>query len=396
MTDSTGTTSTFLSPGKILFGRGSSAKLGELLAGSSQPLSRVLLAVDAALLELSQVKEIQRVLAEAGIDSVLVSDFGPELTVEQVGRAGLEARRASCDVVIGVGGGSVLDAAKVIAVLIGTSELAPEDLDAVGSATRRSPLLLLPTTCGTGAEVTRVSMVSVADHKKIVVGDILIPDAAILDPGFLDGLPAGVVGSTGMDALAHAIESVMSSTRSQMSQLAAFEAMRVIMANLRPAFEGDVEARERMQWGSHLAGLALNAGVVIGHSLAYSAARLNPMPHGTSCALALPYAMAYNRRLPDALASRIASTITAGPSSEFREAAEAVQGLARAVGQPTNLNEADIPVGSESAMAQICVNDYPRPNNPVSMELESVERLVMTMRNGDLTDSFSVMANGGN
>lgn len=396
MTDSTATTSTFLSPGKILFGRGSSAELGPLLAETSASASCALLAVDAALVESSQVKDIQRVLAANRIETVLVSDFGPELTVEQVGGASLEARGAGCDVVIGVGGGSVLDAAKVIAVLIGNPDLAPDALDAFGSAPRRSPLVLLPTTCGTGAEVTRVSMISVAGHKKVVVGDILIPDAAILDPGFLDGLPGGVVGSTGMDALAHAVESVMSTTRSQMSQLVAFEAMRVIVSSLRPAHEGDRDARERMQWGSHLAGLALNAGVVIGHSLAYSAARMNPMPHGTSCALALPYAMAYNQRLPDGLGSRVASTLTAGSSSELSDAAATVQDLARGVGQPTNLDEASIPAGSEPAMAQICVNDYPRPNNPEVMELDKIERLVTTMRNGDLTESFAVTANGGN
>lgn len=395
MTASTESISTFLSPPKVMSGRASSLEIGRITAGGSASVSRVLLAVDPALVELGLADGVQKALADADIGFSLVSAFGPELTVEQVDSAVRIARDEGCEAVVGVGGGSVLDAAKVIAVLIENRDMAPDDLDAVGSANSRSPLSLLPTTCGTGSEVTRVSMVSVGNHKRIVVGDVLIPDIAILDPSFLDSLPSGVVGSTGMDALAHAVESVMSTTRSAMTQLVAFEAMTIITAHLRSAHEGDRHSREQMQWASHLAGLALNAGVVIGHSLAYSAARLKPMPHGTSCALALPYAIAYNRRLPDALAKRLASTITAGASTDLYDAAEAVVQLARDVGQPTNLDEAGVPPDSEAEIARICVTDYPRPTNPEGITAESVERLVMTMRDGDLSGSFAVMGNVG-
>jgi alcohol dehydrogenase class IV len=382
--------STFLSPRVVVSGRASVRQLGERLLTLAGEPKTVLLAVDRALRDLGLAGPAEEALAEAGFRTIVACDFGPELTADQVNAATQTARSEGCDAVVGIGGGSVLDAAKLIAVLLKQ----PGDVEArigqLDPATERAALVLIPTTVGTGAEVTRISMVTVGSEKKIVGGDSLIPDLAILDPNFVEGLPPGVVGATGMDALAHAVEAVMSLNRSTMTETVAFRAIDLIRDRLEPAYGGEVSARGEMLTGAHLAGLALNAGVVIGHSLAYSAARLKPMAHGTSCALALPYALAYNQHLADPISERLALALTRGASARLIDAAEAVQSIAENVGQPTNLNSASIPEGAESEMARICVENYPRPNNPEPMTLERVTRLVETMRIGDLGAAFAV------
>jgi alcohol dehydrogenase class IV len=382
--------STFRCPPVVVTGRHSTRQAGDRLRALVGKPAGVLLAVDPALLDLGLAAPIQEAVADAGFRAIVASDFGPELTADQVNAAADNARLAGCEVVVGVGGGSVLDAAKLIAMLVRNPGPVEARTGQLEPAAVRAPLILVPTTVGTGAEVTRISMVTIEGEKRIVSGDSLIPDIAILDPICVEQLPSGVVGSTGMDALAHAVESIMSLARSAMTEILAFRAIEVILDRLEVAYDGDPAARGDMLWGAHLAGLALNAGVVLGHSLAYSAARLKPMAHGTSCALALPYTLAYNQHLAGPLAERLALALTRGASTRLADAAEVVQSIAENVDQPTNLNAALIPEGAEPEMARICVENYPRPNNPEAMTLERVTRLVETMRIGDLSAAFAV------
>jgi alcohol dehydrogenase len=382
--------STFLCPPVVVTGRHSIRQVGDRLLTLVGKPGSVLLAVDPALLDLGLAAPAQEALADAGFRAIVASDFGPELTADQVNAAASTARLAGCEVVAGIGGGSVLDAAKLIAMLVRNPGPVEERIGQLDPATARAPLALAPTTVGTGAEVTRIAMVTVEGEKRIVGGDSLIPDVAILDPVCVELLPPAIVGSTGMDALAHAVESIMSLAKSAMTETLAFRSIELIRDRLEVAYDGDAAARGDMLWGAHLAGLALNAGVVLGHSLAYSAARLKPMAHGTSCALALPYALAYNQHLADPLAERLALALTRGTSARLADAAQAVQSIAENVGQPTNLSAALIPEGAEAEMARICVENYPRPNNPETMTLERVTRLVETMRLGDLSAAFAV------
>ncbi len=233
-------------------------------------------------------------------------------------------------------------------------------------------------------------MITIDGEKRVSSCRSFVPELVVLDPGFVDGLPASVKGSTGMDALAHATESVMSTTSSPITELHAFEAIRIIVADLPAAYDGDIEATGRVQWAAYLAGLALNAGVVLGHSLAYAINHEKPLPHGTTCAVALPYCIAYNQHLEPRLATALARALTQGASEDLKFAAETVKALAQRVGQPTDLEEAGVPAGTEDAMATRCVEVYPRPTNPEPMDKARVRNLIDAMRAGDLRLAFAV------
>lgn len=381
----------FLSPAVTWMGRGSAAALGEgLQAILGVPPGQVLLAVDPAIEGSSLLDGVLASLRDAGYTALLLTDFGPELHDDQVDSAARKAREARVGAVVGIGGGSVLDAAKMISLLV-TNEGASRDwLGVVEPDRPRSPLVLMPTTIGTGAEVTRISMITIDGEKRVSSCRSFVPELVVLDPGFVDGLPASVKGSTGMDALAHATESVMSTTSSPITELHAFEAIRIIVADLPAAYDGDIEATGRVQWAAYLAGLALNAGVVLGHSLAYAINHEKPLPHGTTCAVALPYCIAYNQHLEPRLATALARALTQGASEDLKFAAEAVKALAQRVGQPTDLEEAGVPAGTEDAMATRCVEVYPRPTNPEPMDKTRVRNLIDAMRAGDLRLAFAV------
>jgi alcohol dehydrogenase class IV len=166
------------------------------------------------------------------------------------------------------------------------------------------------------------------------------------------------------------------------------------MGNIDKAFAGDSAALARCLWASHLAGQALNAGVVMGHSLAYCLAFEHPMAHGTSCALALPYCLAYNQELPQGLASSLSMAITQGNSKSLREAAQYVMDMSVRLGLPTTLTDVDIPLAAEKRIAQRCVTEYPRPTNPVRLSEPLLVALVAAMREGNLDSAFSITAQG--
>jgi alcohol dehydrogenase class IV len=381
----------FLSPGVTWMGYRASSSLGEGLRDvlRTEP-GRVIVAADRAIARADMLDETVDALNAAGYEPIVLTDFGPELLAEQVDAAAEQARDAPVSAVVGVGGGSVLDAAKMIA-LLATNEGASKDwLGVVEPPRRRLPLVLVPTTIGTGAEVTRISMITFGGEKRVASSRSFVPDLVVLDDYFVASLPASVKGSTGMDALAHATEAVMSSISSPMTDLHAFEAIRIIVADLPAAYDGDVEATGRVLRAAYLAGLALNAGVVLGHSLAYAITHEKPLPHGTTCAVALPYCIAYNQNLDRRRATALALALTRGESDRLEVAAQRVKQLARRVGQPTDLDEAGIPAGREDSMASRCVDLYPRLTNPEPMDLERVRALLDAMRGGDLQQAFAV------
>ncbi|HVW45321.1 MAG TPA: iron-containing alcohol dehydrogenase [Amycolatopsis sp.] len=215
-------------------------------------------------------------------------------------------------------------------------------------------------------------------------------DAVCIDPDLLATLPKQVVAATAMDALAHAVESLMSTSHSTMAAHHAYRAIELIFDNVEQATAGASAAVEACLWGSHLAGQALNAGVVVGHSLAYCLAHEHPMPHGVSCAITLPYCIAYNKNLEPALASTLARALTGGRSDDLRDAARSVMELVRRLGLPVSLDEAGLPAETEAAMAAQCVREYPRPTNPEPLDEHRIEALLRLMRTGDLDAAFSV------
>lgn len=386
-------TSTFRTPGKLVMGRGAVREVPALLRDELRVAdgATVFLLTDRIVGELAEFGELRSAVAAAGYDVVFGAVSGPEPDSVEVDRLVAIARSASADVVVGVGGGSVLDAAKLIAFLTRNTG---SSADAVGPTTwpvARPPLVLIPTTCGTGSEVTPYAMVTVDGHKRASASPEYVPDAAVLDPSLLDSLPPAVLAATGMDALSHATESLLSTLRSPMSDLCAAAAIGMVTRWIEPAVNGDLDARATMLWASHLAGMSLNAGVIIGHSLAYCFAHESPTPmaHGVSCALALPLCLAYNRSVDPERASLVAGTITNRPDAGLLDAAEVIRGLTERLGLPTTLVDAGIPDERYEEIAATCVNDYPRPGNPIPMERDRVLQVLRTMGHGELAAAFT-------
>jgi alcohol dehydrogenase class IV len=387
----------FLAPACTWTGRGALSSLPEGLASVGMSAGGpVLLVVDAFLAGGPVVEALLGALRESGSDPTVVSDFGPELTAEQVDAGAEAARQINAAAVVGIGGGSVLDAAKMIALLTTNEGIGSDWFGLVEPAVPRPALVLVPTTIGTGAEVTRISMITEGGEKRIASSRSFIPDLVVLDQQLVISLPAHVKAATGLDALAHATESMLSTTRTALTELNAIGAIRIVMTDLEAAVEGDEDATGRMQQAAYLAGLALNSGVVLGHSIGYAINHEKPLPHGTTTGLALAYTLAYDQRVEESVGARVATALTLGASEDLRVAAEHVLALVRRVGQPATLDEAGIPAGAEEEMARRTVEQYPRPTNPEAMDVDRVRALLTAMRSGDLDQAFAVTSRKDN
>lgn len=385
----------FLAPSVIVSGDGSITQAPTVLAHHlGIATGCILIAADDIVVANGMVSSLVSSLESAGFTVVLTSGFGSEPSSDLIDGHIAQARQAQAVAVIGVGGGSVLDSAKLIALLLKNEGGSADWLGPVNPLRGVAPLLLVPTTCGTGSEATRIAMLTVDGTKRASSCAKYIPNAVIIDPELVASLPPTVIASTGMDALAHAVESLMSTAHSPMTAHHSFRAIELLMGNIEAAFAGDRTALAQCLWASHLAGQALNAGVAVGHSLAYCLAFENPMPHGTSCALALSYCLAYNQHLPKGLGEALARALTEGESSSLRIAAQAVMDLCIRLGLPTTLRDISIPVEAEQRMAARCVVEYPRPTNPVPLVEAHLQALLGAMREGNLDAAFAVTANG--
>jgi len=387
--------SEFLSPSLIVGGRGSSSQVAELLRDRlGIALGSVLVVADDVVLAHGLAGSLLTGLRDAGYDVIVSSGFGSEPSTEVIDAAAAEARAVNAQVVVGIGGGSVLDSSKLLALLLRNEGESADWLGVVEPPLGVAPLLLIPTTCGTGSEASRVAMVTTHGSKRASSCAQYVPTAVVIDPDLVATLPRQVVAATAMDALAHAVESLMSTSHSPMSTHNAYHAIQLIVGNVERAAQGDADAAGACLWASHMGGQALNAGVVVGHSLAYCLAHERSLPHGVTCAVVLPYAIAYNQNLEPGLARALASSLTDGATTSLHDAAVAVRDLTARLGLPTTLDEAGLPADTETAMAAQCVTDYPRPTNPEPLDQDRIESLLRTMRTGDLDTAFTVTARG--
>ncbi|SFK46891.1 Alcohol dehydrogenase, class IV [Pseudovibrio ascidiaceicola] len=261
---------------------------------------RVFLVSDKGLMKAGLVEPVIAQLEAAGIDVTLFDDVVADPPEAIVLQAVDIAKAASVDGVIGLGGGSSLDVAKLVALLVGGGEQLA-DIYGVGMAQgKRLPLILIPTTAGTGSEVTPISIITTGEaEKKGVVSPSLLPDVAVLDADLTVGLPPHVTAATGIDAMVHAIEAYTSTSANNnpVSKVLAQEALRLLGANIEKAVNTpqDKEARSNMLLGSMLAGQAFaNSPVAAVHALAYPIGGIFHVPHGVSNALVLPHVMRFN------------------------------------------------------------------------------------------------------
>ena len=289
---------TFTTSRSVRFGASLILQLGEMTR--SEIGCRVLLVTDTGMLATGLVDQVQVILANAGVDVTVFSDVVADPPEAVVLAATEAAKVADVDAVIGFGGGSSLDVAKLVAVLAMDNQ-SLKDIYGVGNITgRRLPLILIPTTSGTGSEVTPISILTTGKSEKMgVVSPVLIPDIALLDPELTLGLPAHVTAATGIDAMVHAIEAYASTSANNnpLSKVLAKQALRLMGAALETAVHTprDIEARSDMLLGSLLAGQAFaNSPVAAVHALAYPIGGHYKVPHGLSNALVLPQVLRFN------------------------------------------------------------------------------------------------------
>lgn len=329
-------------------------------------IRKPLLVTDPGLMAVGLVQPVLAALASAGVAAVLydqVREDPPEATVEAAAAVG---REAGVDGVIAVGGGSSMDVAKVVAVLLGGSQplTALYGVDQVQGG--RLPMILVPTTAGTGSEVTPVAVITTGETTKAGVSSaVLLPDVAVLDADVTLGLPPAVTAMTGVDAMVHAIEAYTSKVKKNpLSDNLAREALRLLGANIRTAVHtgSDRDARAAMLLGACLAGQAFaNAPVAAVHALAYPLGGHYHIPHGLSNSLVLPSVLAFNMPEAAPLYAELAEIVVPGVGGgvEARAAAlvVAIRALIDDVQLPATLQaagvrEQDLPMLAADAMLQ--------------------------------------------
>ncbi|WP_182179772.1 iron-containing alcohol dehydrogenase [Methylobacterium radiotolerans] len=300
---------TFQTTPNVLFEAGASRKLPEIVG--SFGAKRVLLVTDKGVRGAGLTKAAEAALAEAGVALDIYEDVVADPPSTVIEAAAKRARDLGTDLVLSIGGGSALDTAKLVAYLAKSDE--PLDsIYGVGLAKGdRLPLILVPTTAGTGSEVTPISIVTTpTTEKKGVVAPKLLPDWAVLDPELTLGLPPHVTAATGIDAMVHAIEAFTSKNKKNpISDQLAKQALALLSANIRTACTDgkNLEARSGMLLGSMLAGMAFaNAPVAAVHALAYPVGAIFHVPHGLSNALVLMGVMRFNLSHAEALYAELA------------------------------------------------------------------------------------------
>jgi alcohol dehydrogenase len=374
-------TFSFTGAKKIVFGNGSFAGLAEHL--TELKVSRPLVVLDGNLAGAGFGEKLSGLLDKAKIGFVLYDKAAPEPPIELADEGAKLAIRKRCDGVVGIGGGSAMDLAKAIAVLATNKGKAEDYLGLNRVPGPGLPKIMVPTTAGTGSEVTftAVFIRKKLKKKEGMNSPYLYPELALLDPELTLTLPPHATAATGIDALCHAIESYTSINASPMSELLSLEAIRLISDNLRTAVHDgtNIEAREAMLLGSLYAGLGLaNAGVTAVHSLSYPLGGKYGISHGLANTIMLPRVMAFN--LPGAqekfvdIAEIMGEIVDELPPREAAYlAVEAVEALIEDCGIFTTLEELEIPEADFPELAKVAMTvARPLANNPCKMTPEEM------------------------
>lgn len=348
---------------------------------------RVMLVCDPGIVSLGFAGQARKVLEAAGCEVAVFDQVAPDPSSALVERAVKQAQGFKADGVLGLGGGSSLDAAKLVALLI-NSEQPLEDLYGTDKALgQRTPLVLIPTTSGTGSEVTWVSVITDAQQRKqAVYSPQLLPDVAILDPQLTLGLPAKVTAATGLDAMVHAIEAYTSRTRKNpISDGLATAALALLGANLPKVLANgqDLEARTAMLQGSLMAGMAfVNASVAAIHALAYPLGARFHIPHGHANALVMAPVIRFNLASAQRHYAELAAHLLPGQHFDNEASAaeafvQAVEGLVKASGLEQRLSNLNVDQASLPVMASEVVVGIRRliDSNPCDMTEQDVEAI---------------------
>ena len=324
---------------------------------------------DPDLLKFGVTKKVTDVLENAGIPYEIYSQIKPNPTIENV-QTGVAAFRASgTDCIIAIGGGSSMDTAKAIGIIIANPEFADvRSLEGVAPTKNKCvPIIAVPTTAGTAAEVTINYVITDTEkNRKMVCVDVHdIPVVAVVDPDMMSTMPKGLTAATGMDALTHAIEGYITKGAWEMSDMFHLKAIEIIAKNLRGAVANTPEGREGMALGQYIAGMGFsNVGLGIVHSMAHPLGALYDTPHGVANAILLPTVMAYNAEATGEKYRDIAKAMGVAGVDEMtldearKAAVDAVRQLSEDVGIPKDLKgivrEEDLDFLAQSAMDDAC------------------------------------------
>ena len=344
---------------------------------------------DPDLIKFGVTGKVLAVLDAAGLAYSVYSDIKANPTIENV-QHGVEAFKASgADYIIAIGGGSSMDTAKAVGIIIGNPEFADvRSLEGVAPTKNKCvPIIAVPTTAGTAAEVTINYVITDVEKKRkfVCVDTHDIPIVAVIDPDMMSSMPKGLTAATGMDALTHAIEGFITKAAWDMTDMFHLKAIEIISKSLRGAVENTPEGREGMALGQYIAGMGFsNVGLGIVHSMAHSLGAVYDTPHGVANAILLPTVMAYNAEATGDKYRYIAAAMGVEGTQdmtqeEYRRAAvDAVKQLAADVGIPADLKEIvkeeDIPFLAESAYADAC-----RPGNPKDTSFEEISALYRSL-----------------
>ena len=346
---------------------------------------KAFVASDPDLIKFGVTKKVTDVLEAAGVEYAMFSEIKPNPTIENV-QAGVEAYKAAgADCIVAIGGGSSMDTAKAVGIIITNPEFADvRSLEGVAPTKNKCvPIIAVPTTAGPAAEVTiNYVITDVEKNRKMVCVDVHdIPVVAVVDPDMMASMPKGLTAATGMDALTHAIEGYITKGAWELSDMFHIKAIEIIAKSLRGAVENTDEGREGMALGQYVAGMGFsNVGLGIVHSMAHPLGALYDTPHGVANAILLPTIMEYNAPETGEKYRDIAKAMGVEGTEnmsveEYRKAAvDAVKKLSADVGIPADLKDIvkaeDIPFLAQSAFDDAC-----RPGNPRDTSVEEITAL---------------------
>ncbi len=345
---------------------------------------KALVCSDLDLIKFHVTDKVTDVLEKAGLAYEIYSDIKPNPTIENVQNGVAAFKAAGADYIIAIGGGSSMDTAKAIAIIIANPEF--EDVRSLEGASETKnpcmPIIAVPTTAGTAAEVTINYVITDVERKRkfVCVDPHDMPVIAVVDPEMMSSMPKGLTASTGMDALTHAIEGYTTKAAWEMTDMFHLKAIELISKSLRGAVANEKEGREGMALGQYIAGMGFsNVGLGIAHSMAHTLGAVYDTPHGVACAMMLPIVMEYNADCTGEKYREIARAmgvegVDEMSQEEYRKAAvDAVRKLSVDVGIPTKLEalkEEDLQFLAESAHADACA-----PGNPKDIDVEGFKDL---------------------
>lgn len=368
---------------------GSGAVANVAAEAKARGFRKALVCSDPSLVKFGVSQKVTDILDKEGLAYELFTDIKPNPTIENV-QAGVAAfKAADADYIVAIGGGSSMDTAKAIGIIINNPEFADvRSLEGVAPTKNKSvPIIAVPTTAGTAAEVTiNYVITDVQKNRKMVCVDVHdIPVVAVVDPDMMSSMPKGLTAATGMDALTHAIEGYITKGAWAMSDMFHLKAIEIISKSLRGAVENTPEGREGMALGQYVAGMGFsNVGLGIVHSMAHPLGALYDTPHGVANAIILPTVMEYNAPATGEKYRDIAKAMGVEGTEnmsvdEYRKAAvDAVRQLAKDVGIPADLKEI---VKSEDVefLAQSAYDDACRPGNPRDTSVAELAELYRSL-----------------